>query len=177
MWDKGTPPTTPGQSKYRSRPCPFLPPEPPFFLPSLQCPSFQTVLPVSAACLATSGLPHFFFWPWLYVTPQTRTNLSPFSQVSWRAEGRGHDPHHLSAEKGLLSHKQELILQKGLQLDPRGRGVQCGLGVPRIPWEEQALTFSCRGIKGRGSQPTLRARLFPRILRGWDEKFPLIQRF
>lgn len=39
------------------------------------------------------------------------------------------------------------------------------------------LYFLSQGTKGRGSQPGLRARLFPRILRGWDQKFPLIQRF
>lgn len=54
-----------------------------------------------------------------------------------------------------------------------GLGVlQCGLEDPGNLWEEQALTSSCKGIKGRGNQPGLRVRLFPRILRGWDRSFP-----
>lgn len=54
-----------------------------------------------------------------------------------------------------------------------GAGVlQCGLEGPGILWEDQAPASFCKGIKGRGSQPGLKARLFPRILRGWDRSFP-----
>lgn len=148
------------------------------------------------ACLATRWLPHFYMWPWEYVTPSSpprpgpqrrasvfplgtaRASLSPFSQGSWRTEAITPPP---SSRKGLLKPQTRVASEGGTSALPDRlpltRGVQCGLEGPGLLWGEQALTFSCRGIEGRGSQPGLRARLFPRILRGWDEKFPLIQRF
>jgi hypothetical protein len=54
--------------------------------------------------------------------------------------------------------------------------VQCGLEGPISPLGEQHLLFLAGGEE-EGQYAGLRERLFPRILRGWEEKFPLIQRF
>lgn len=135
----------------------------PSFLPSLQCPSSQTALPVSATCLATSWHPHLVLGgggPFL--SPQTRTPKArcclpsggrwvqsvPFSQGSWRAEAMPSPP---SGGKGLPKPQTRADTTDGTSArSERHFLMGCrGPGGPGLLWEEQAL-LSLAGGPGEG---------------------------
>lgn len=154
---RGSLPPPPNQVKVNAEPdlAPFL-------LPSLQCPSSQTALPMSATCLATSWHPQLVLGEGgPFLSPQARTPKArcclpsrgrwvqsvPFSQGSWRAEAMPSPP---SGGKSLPKPQTRADKTERTSSESERQFLMgCrGPGGPGLLWEEQALLSLAGGPRG-----------------------------